>query len=156
MQESSWLRSTNSLHYFIAQQLQYIYKWLHPNHSDTSWLDIEQTLCKDIHITDLPFISRSIIRHPCFKNPAIATTLTAWWKCNKLTNNTISPTEHTPIWNNPDFLINRIPLNFKSWIAKSITHLKHIFHEHKLIQFSDFVQKYAIREHQYLEYVQLK
>lgn len=42
-----------------------------------STLDIEQTLCKDILISDTPFLSQSIKRHPFFKAISISSALTA-------------------------------------------------------------------------------
>ncbi len=89
-------------------------KWTNPNQSDNSWTAYEQTLCKEVHMSDLPFISHFTAHNPCFKNATIATTLTAWWKYHQITDTTISPTKHTPIWNNPDFSMNRKPLNFSS------------------------------------------
>lgn len=71
------LQAPHFAHYFIAHQFQYIYKWTHPTVPDTSWTDIEQTFCKDIYISDLPFLSPSIKHHPCFKNPTKETILTA-------------------------------------------------------------------------------
>ena len=60
--------------------------------------------CQDMTITGLAFLSDTI-KHPnCLKNIAIATTLTACWKVNKIKKNiTMSPTAQTPIWQNPDF-----------------------------------------------------
>ena len=123
--------------YFTAHQLQYIHKWINTNQSDSTWKDIEQTLCKEIHISDLPFIGHSITHHPCFKNPAIATALSAWWNLHQITNTTISPSKHTPIWNNPDFIINK---------KQGITHLKHLFHNNPLVSSPHLVQKYGIGE----------
>ncbi|KAF7208074.1 transcript variant X2, partial [Nothobranchius furzeri] len=45
-----------------------------------SWLDIEQTLCNTIELSDLPFISSSIRKHEGFKSISISTSLTAWWE----------------------------------------------------------------------------
>lgn len=150
------LEAPNSHFYFIAQQLQYIHKWRNPAQSDNTWTDIEQTLCKDIHISDLPFISRSITHHPCFKNPAIATTLTAWWKFHQITNSTMVLNKHTPIWNNPDFLVNKKPLYFAQWILKGITHLQHVFHNNSVTSFSHLVQKYCIGDNHFFEFIQIK
>lgn len=104
------LDAPNFHHYNLANQLQYLTKWIHPNHYHNTWLDIEQDECKDISITDLPFFSNTIKHHHCFKNTVIATTLTAWWKVNKITNFTMTPGAHTPIWQNPDFLVNKSPI----------------------------------------------
>jgi len=62
----------------MANQLQYIYKWIHPTESDIIWLDIEQSLCKELNIADIPFLTKSIKQHTCFDAVTIATTLTAW------------------------------------------------------------------------------
>ena len=74
-----------------------------------TWLDIEKAERKDLSITDLPFLSNSRKHHNCFKNTVIATTLTAW-KVNKITNFTMTPSAHTPIWHTPDILINKSPI----------------------------------------------
>ena len=143
-------------YYSLANQLQYIYKWTHPNPSDSTWLDIEQTFCKDIRISDIPFISQSIKRHPCFKVTTISSALSAWWKFHKITNSILSPSNLTPIWNNPDFLSNKKPLIFHTWAEKGITHLKHIFHNNTLVPFPTLAQEFGIRSNQFLEYLQLK
>lgn len=106
-----------------------------PNPCESIWLDIEQTLSKDISISDLPFLSQTIKRHPCFKMLTIAATLTAWWKFHQITNTPLTPSKYTPIWNNPDFVIYKKPLNFRTWIDKGITHLYHIFHNNSLVSF---------------------
>ena len=113
------LEAPNFSNYFTAHQLQYIHKWINTNQSDSTWIDIEQTLCKEIHISDLPFIGRSITHHPCFKNSAIATALSAWWNLHQITNTTISPSKHTAIWNNPDFIINKKHFTFQHGLAKA-------------------------------------
>lgn len=142
--------------YSLANQLQYIYKWTHPSHSDHTWLDIEQTLCKDIQISDIPFLSQSIKRHPCFNALTIASALTAWWKFHKITNSTLSPSNFTPIWNNPDLTSNKKTLNFRTWAEKGITHFKHIFHNSTLVSFPYLVQEHGIGSNHFLEYLQLK
>ncbi len=142
--------------YSLANQLQYIYKWTHPNHLDHTWLDMEQTLCKDIQISDIPFLSQSIKRHPCFNAVTIASALTAWWIFYKITNSTLSPSNFTPIWNNPDIVSNKKPLNFRTWAAKGITHLKNICHNNTLVSFPHLVQEHGIGSNHFLEYLQLR
>lgn len=110
-----------------------------PTHHQHSWIDREQTECKDIALTDLPFISNTIKCHNCFKNTAIAITLTAWWKVNKIKNTTISPTTQTPIWKNPDFTANKSPLTGTKWKEKGITHLHHIFNRNTLLPFQQLI-----------------
>lgn len=54
------LEAPHFYHYYLANQLHNRYKWIHPNPSENTWLDVEQTICKDIHISDLPFYSQTI------------------------------------------------------------------------------------------------
>lgn len=75
--------------------------------SDNTWLDLEQTICKDIQISDLPFCSQSVKKHPSFKAPTISSSLTAWWKFYYITGSAVAPSIRTPIWNNPDFIANK-------------------------------------------------
>lgn len=79
---------------FITDQLQYIRKWSHLKQSDNLWTDVEQTWCKEIHISDFPFTSHSITHHPCFNNPTTATTLRAWWEFHQIKNTVILPGKH--------------------------------------------------------------
>uniref|UniRef100_A0A8C3G8Y1 Palmdelphin n=1 Tax=Cyclopterus lumpus TaxID=8103 RepID=A0A8C3G8Y1_CYCLU len=65
------------------------------------------------HIFRQRFLSQSIKRHPCFKTLTIAETLTAWWKFHKITNITFAPSNFTPIWNNPDFLMYLVPKHLR-------------------------------------------
>jgi len=44
------LEAPNFQYYSMANQLQYIYKWIQPTQSDIIWLDIEQSLCKELNI----------------------------------------------------------------------------------------------------------
>ncbi|CAJ1048216.1 LINE-1 retrotransposable element ORF2 protein [Xyrichtys novacula] len=149
------LNAPNFHHYSLANQLQYIYKWTHPTQSDSTWLDIEQTVSKDIHLSDLPFLSQTIKKHPCFQNPTISSALTAWWKFYSITNSTLAPSLFTPIWHNLDFISNKQSLYFSTWVEKGITHLKHIFNNNTLVPFSLLVQKFGIRSHQFLQYLQV-
>ena len=56
----------------------------------------------------------------------VATTLTAWWSLYKITNSVFTPTIYTPIWYNPDFIINKKTLNFSIWMEKA-SHILNIF-----------------------------
>lgn len=115
-------------YYSLANQLQHTYKWTHPNHPDNSWLDIEQTFCKNIQISYNPFLSQSFRLHPCFQAITIALVLIAWWKFHK--EKSIVLTNFTPILNNPNFLGKPPPpkiLNFHTWAEKGIINLKHVF-----------------------------
>lgn len=71
-----------------------------PNQSNGTWLDLEQSICTNLQISDLPFCSSTIKKHPCFKALTIGSTLTAWWKFHSITNTKPSPSRFTPIWNN--------------------------------------------------------
>ncbi len=53
--------------YYLANQLQFINKWMHNDLDNEAWMDLEQHDSKDIKLSDLPFIGLSIIKH-CFKN----------------------------------------------------------------------------------------
>ncbi|KAI2645143.1 LINE-1 retrotransposable element ORF2 protein [Labeo rohita] len=145
------LEAPHFYNYFLANQLQNIYKWIQPNSSDYTWQDIEQSICKDINISELPFHSQTIQKHHCFKMPTIETTLTAWWKFHQITNSPLIPCKYTPIWNNPDFLANKKPLNFRTWADKGITQLQHIINNNNLATFSHIAQTYS-----FLEYLQIK
>lgn len=121
-------------HYYLVNRLQYIYKWIHPHQSDNTWLDIEQTFCKNITISDLPFIlSHSVKHHQCFQT-TISATLTAWWKFHKVKNSTLGPFKFTPIWYNPDFLSSKKPLYLHTWSKKgsptysTLFRITHCFH----------------------------
>lgn len=150
------LEAPHLYHYFLANQLQNIYKWIHPNPSESTWLDVEQSVCKDINISDLPFYNQTIKKHNCFKTPTIATALTAWWKFHQITNTPLAPSKYTPIWNNPDFIVNKKPLNLRTWVDKGITQLQHILLNNNLAPFSHLVQKYGIGSNCFLEYLQIK
>ncbi|MDG2565841.1 hypothetical protein P7M21_25800, partial [Vibrio parahaemolyticus] len=117
----------NFKHYYLANQLQYLLKWLYPNEDYNSWLELEQADCNNIKLSDLPFITTTLRRYNCFKNPMIASTLSAWWKTLEITNSPIEPCLLSPIWHNPDFEINKRPLHFSTWEMKGVTHLHHLF-----------------------------
>lgn len=44
------LSGLDAHHLCYGQQLHFIYKCTYPNHSDPTWLGIEPTFCKDLHI----------------------------------------------------------------------------------------------------------
>lgn len=48
------LELPNFAHYFLSNRLQYISKWINHSPLDHSWMDIEQTFCKEIKISDTP------------------------------------------------------------------------------------------------------
>ena len=150
------LEAPQFFHYFLANQLQYIIKWIHNSQQCDTWLDIEKTFCNEIKISDLPFLNQSIKLHPCFKSLTISTALTAWWKFHKITNTSFAISEYTPIWNNPDIKINKKSINFHAWTRKGITHFRHIFNNNTMLPFSDLVQEFSIGENHFLEYLQLK
>lgn len=143
-------------YYYLANQLQYIFKWIHPKQSDSTWLGIEETICKNISISDLPFLTQTIKRHLCFKTLSISATLTAWWKYHKVTNSTLAPSKFTPVWNNPDLLSNKNPLHFRTWVQRGNTQLQHIYQNNTLVSFVYLVREYGIGSNQFLEYLQLK
>ncbi len=150
------LEAPHFYHYFLANQLQNIHKWIHPDPSESTWLDVEETICEDINTSDLPFYNQTIKKHHCFKMPTIAAALTAWWKFHQITNSPLAPSKYTPIWNNPDFTANKKPLNLHTWAEKGIAQLQHIFHNNNLAPFSHLVQRYGIGSNCFLEYSQIK
>ncbi len=150
------LEAPHFYHYFLANQLQNIHKWIHPDPSESTWLDVEETICKDINTSDLPFYNQTIKKHHCFKMPTIAAALTAWWKFHQITNSPLAPSKYTPIWNNPDFTAYKKPLNLRTWAEKGIAQLQHIFHNNNLAPFSHLVQRYGIGSNCFLEYSQIK
>jgi len=129
------LEAPNFQHYFLANQLQYMIKWINKNNYTKSWIDLEQNQCNSTSIADLPFLPTSIKKLHYFKNITITSTLTAWWKINKITNSSLTPSRHTPIWHNPDFQISNKPIYFPLWQQKGITHLNHLFQDNKFISF---------------------
>lgn len=150
------LEAPHFYHYALANKLQYIYKWLHPSPSETIWLDLEQTFSKNIQISNLPFCSQAIKKHPSFQAPTIASSLTAWWKFHDITSSPLTPSKFTPIWNNPDFTINKKPLNFPTWIDKGITQLQHIIIDKRFTSFAHLTQNHGIGSKHFLEYLQVK
>lgn len=74
------LEGPNFQHYFLANQLQYMIKWINKNSYTKLWIDLEQNQCNSTSIADLPFLPTSIKKMHYFKNITITSTLTAWWK----------------------------------------------------------------------------
>lgn len=97
--------------------------------------------CQDISISDLPFTT--IKPHNCFNNiVTLSTSLTAWWKINKIFKSTMKPCKYTPIQHSPDFLLNKRTLIFNTREQSSI---RHLFQNKKFITFQHLVQKYDVR-----------
>lgn len=141
------LEAPNFIYYFLANQLQYLVKWTKPPLNCT-WLQLEQSYFKHLNLADISSLNTTLKKHPCFKNIAISTTLTAWWKTLKLTNSSTSPCKYTPIWHNPDFHINNTPLHYHTWEEQAsshgITHLQHLFTNNKFITFTQLTDQYKL------------
>ncbi len=150
------LEAPNFELYHRSSQLKHLKQWLTPSDLDSHWLETEQALCNNINLSDLPFISQTIKHNTCFQNISIASALTAWWKTVHIKGSTVAPSTRSPIWNNPDFTINRKPVNFTLWKDKGITHLHHIIQESKVIKFQHLIHTFGIGNNQYLHYLKLK
>ncbi len=111
---------------------------------------------KSTSITDLPLLPQSIRKQNCCKSTAIHTTLTAWWKTNKITKSSLAPCKYTPIWYNPDFQLHNTPIHFLSWQQKGITHLHHLFQNNPFLSLNTLILKNGIGRDQFLQYQQLK
>uniref|UniRef100_A0A3B3I4T3 Reverse transcriptase domain-containing protein n=1 Tax=Oryzias latipes TaxID=8090 RepID=A0A3B3I4T3_ORYLA len=148
------LELPNFHNYFLANRLQYILKWLKNNPETNSWLDLEQALCGKINLSDLPFISQIVKKQDCFKSININATLTAWWEFLKISKSSIQPCKMTPIWNNPDILINKKIIHFPAWQAGGIKQLEHIIIDRRFITPQELQDKHGI--YNFLEYQQLK
>ncbi|MBN3294582.1 LORF2 protein, partial [Polypterus senegalus] len=146
----------NFYHYFLTNRLQYIPRWLQHNPLDESWLDVEQTLCNTIELSDLPFISSKIRKHESFKSINISTSLTAWWEYLKMTESSLIPCRRTPIWNNPDILQNNKMMNLPYWKSKGILYMEHIVEGLDFIPFNRIVSQFGIDKNRFLEYLQIK
>uniref|UniRef100_A0AAR2KDJ7 Reverse transcriptase zinc-binding domain-containing protein n=1 Tax=Pygocentrus nattereri TaxID=42514 RepID=A0AAR2KDJ7_PYGNA len=153
---SGGLELPNFYHYFLANRLQYVSRWMKSNRSDSPWLDLEQTLCGKLKISDLPLISSSIKHYNCFKSLTISTTLIAWWEFLKMAKSSLIPCKLTPIWNNPDICWKKTVLNFSEWQEKGINNLEHVIHDGTFISFEDLILKYEISSSKFLEYHQLR
>ncbi|KAF7647462.1 hypothetical protein LDENG_00171950 [Lucifuga dentata] len=62
---------------------------------------------------------------------------------------------YAPVWNNPDFQINKSTLYFSTWEQKGITHLLHLFQD-KFMSFKNMIQKFGITGGNFLHYHQVK
>lgn len=113
-------------------------------------------MCSPNSIADLPFLPQSIKKLDFYHNITIATTLSAWWKTNKITKSPQAPSRFTPIWHNPDLRLYNKPIHFPKWQQNGITHLHHVFENHKFMSFPSIVQKFGIGRDQFLHYQQLK
>lgn len=137
-------------HYFLSHQLQYICHWT--TNSNPAWLDIEQTICKDLTIRDIIFIDKSMRTHGCFKYNTINTTLPTWWKANLQ----LVPCNSTPFWHNPMFTINRKPIIFTTWKRRGITGLGDLFKDGSFMAFDLLKQTYNLPTNCQFQYLQLK
>lgn len=150
------LEAPNFQHYYIANQIQYLIKWLNLNIEQQSWLELEQTDCDRIQLANLPFISPSIKRHSCFKNPMIACTLKAWWSGMGITQSQFAPCKFSPIWHNPDFGVNKIPIYFRTWEETGINQLQHLFKEDTFMSYENIVQDFQIIGVNFLQYNKIR
>ena len=101
------LEVPNFIHYFLSNKLQYLFKWTKMHNFNNPWLELEQNQCITISIADLPFLTQSVKKQNYCKSNTISSTLTAWWKTNKITKTTLAPYRYTPIWYNPDFKLHK-------------------------------------------------
>lgn len=128
----------------------------HPPHNNTLWTQIEQSYCNNISLSDLPSLNTTLKKHKCFSNTVISTTLAAWWKTLKITNSPTLPCKNTPIWHNPDFLLDKTPIYFHDCEIKGITHLHHLLHGNGLKTFKELTAKYGLNDKATFQYLQLK
>lgn len=89
-----------------------------------TWL--HATICNNIEISDLPFISSNTKLHVCFKRVDISSSLTARWEFLKMTESSLIPCECTPIWNKTDILQKNNMINLPDWSRKGIKYLEYI------------------------------
>ena len=150
------LEAPNFMYYYLANQLQYLTKWIHPHEDYNSWLELEQLDCNHIKISDLPFITSTIKRHLCFKNPMIASTMSAWWKSLEVTTSQLQPSILSPIWNNPDFVNNKTPLYLSTWVEKGVTHVHHLLKDNIVMTHTNLFETFEIRNGNFLQYIQVK
>ncbi len=73
-----------------------------------------------------------------------------------MTESSLIPCKRTPIWNNPDILLNNNMINFTDWSCKGIKYLEHIFEGTNFIPFDKLVKQYGINKNRFLEYQQIK
>uniref|UniRef100_A0AAQ5ZBJ0 Reverse transcriptase domain-containing protein n=1 Tax=Amphiprion ocellaris TaxID=80972 RepID=A0AAQ5ZBJ0_AMPOC len=150
------LEAPNFMYYYLFNQIQYLTKWIHPHEEYNSWLELEQLDCNQIKISDLPFISSALKHHSCFKNPMIASTLSAWWKALEITGSQLKPSILSPIWHNPDFANNKIALYFSTWAERGVTHLHHLLDDNTFRTYINLFQTFEIRNGNFLQYLQVK
>uniref|UniRef100_A0A8C5GQH1 Reverse transcriptase zinc-binding domain-containing protein n=1 Tax=Gouania willdenowi TaxID=441366 RepID=A0A8C5GQH1_GOUWI len=149
------LEAPNFMHYYLANQILYLTEWLNPKEYYNTWLEIEQLDCKHIKLSDLPFITATLKHHNCFKNPLIASTLTAWWKALDITNGQLKTSILSPIWHNPDFKNKKTPLYLKTWEESGITHLQDLFENDKIRSYNNLTQAFDINKSNFLQYLQV-
>lgn len=85
-----------------------------------------------------------------------ASSLAAWWEFLKINRTSLVPCKLSPIWNNPDILLNRKIIHFTAWYDKGIRRLEHIIQDNHVISFDRIVEMYNIEKNKYLEYLQVK
>ncbi len=73
-----------------------------------------------------------------------------------MTESSLIPCKRTPIWNNPDILLNNNMINFTDWSCKGIKYLEHIFEGTDFIPFDKLIKQYGINKNRFLEYQQIK
>ncbi len=73
-----------------------------------------------------------------------------------MTESSLIPCKRTPIWNNPDILVNNNMINFTDWSCKGIKYLEHIFEGTDFITFDKLIKQYGINKNRFLEYQQIK
>ena len=64
--DSGGLDLPNFHHYFFANRLQFKSTWFKPSPQDEPWLNIEQALCNNLEISDLPLMSSNLKHHKMF------------------------------------------------------------------------------------------
>lgn len=146
----------NTFYALFSHQLQHLHRWTQQQIHTDPWLGLEKKLCTPISIRDLPFLPQSIKNMDFYHNITISTTLTVWWKANKITKATPAPCRLTPIWHNPDFRLHNAPIHFPKWQQRGIIHHHHVFENHKFMPFTSIIQKFRIGRDQFLHYQQLK
>ena len=144
------LEAPNFHHYFLANQLQYLVKWINIQKHNYPWLELEQNQCTNISIADLPFLSQSRKKSNFCQRITINSTLTAWWKTNQITKSSLALNKYTPLWHNPMLTLQNKPFHFSTWAQKGITHLCHLFENNQFMSFNTLTQKYGIGREQFL------
>ncbi len=109
-------------------------------------LDVEQALCNNIEISDLPFISSISKRHVCFKKHQYQLFSDSMVGVSKNDGVFTNPMQTYPIWNNPDILLNNNMINFTDWSCKGIKYLEHIFEGTDFIPFDKLIKQYGINK----------